>query len=117
MSIEEVTAKLGKEEDSPSITVSYDFGSSLEDAVEMFGEEVVFSRFRGAAVVDLQALIRRHAGGEKPKSEEEINTLAGEWKPGVSRKKKSQKEKALDLLADMTPEEVAELVAGLSDDD
>lgn len=103
MSNADISAKLGTEDDSPGATVQYDFGDNLAEAVERFGEDVVYSRFKAAAVVDLQALIRRHLDGETPKSESEIQALVSEWKPGVSsRKRRSTKEKAEELIASMS---------------
>lgn len=118
MSAIEVTAQLGKDEDSPTATVVYDFGDNLDEAVERFGAEVVFSRFKSAAVIDLQALIRRGLGSTDsegkptPKSVEEIQKLAEAWVPGVqTRKRKTDKEKAEELLAKLDPKTLAELLA------
>ena len=56
-------------------------------------------------------MIRRHLGAEKPKSQDEIQALADEWKPGVgSRVRKSPKDKALDALAALSPEDRQELI-------
>jgi hypothetical protein len=120
MSVVEVTAQLGKEENSPAATVSYDFGDNLDEAVELFGEEVVFMRFKSAATIDLQALIRRHLGAKDkegkptPKSEEDIQKLAAEWTPGVqTRKRKTDKQKAEELLSKLPAAQLAELLASL----
>ena len=67
-------------------------------------------------MVDLQALMRRHLGGEKPKTASEIQTLVDDWKPGVSsRKRRSTKEKAEELIGQMSPEERAALIAQLQE--
>jgi hypothetical protein len=111
---QKVSARNGNEETSPSAEVTYDFGDNLEQAVEIFGAEVVFSRFKAAAIVDLQALIRRHLDSDPPKSAEEIQALATEWRPGVStRKRKSTKEKAEDLFSQMSAEERTALLESL----
>ena len=111
---QEVVARLGKEEDAPAATVNYNFGDNLDEAIGLFGDEAIFSRFRSASVVDLQALIRRHLSGEKPKSQDEIQALADEWKPGIgTRVKRSPKDKALDALAALTPEDRATLLESL----
>lgn len=110
MSDVEISAKAGTAEDSPSATVTFDFGDNLGEASELFGEDVVFSRFKSAATVDLQALIRRSLIGENPKSEEDIQALVSEWKPGVStRTRISAKEKAtraVDALSDADRQEL-----------
>jgi len=114
MTIRKVSARDGNEETSPTAEVNYDFGDNLDEAVELFGADVVYSRFVAASVVDLQALMRRHLGGEKPKTQDEIQKLAEEWKPGVSsRKRRSTKEKAEELIGQMSAEERAALIAEL----
>jgi len=114
MSAQEITARLGKDEESPSATVKYDFGSTLGEAVEKFGEEVVYKRFCAAVTIDIQALIRRNLGGETPASTQEIQATLNEWKPGVQRARKSQKEKAMDLLEAMSDADKAAILAELS---
>ena len=114
MSQQEVVARLGKEEDALSATINFNFGDNLDEAIGLFGDETIFNRFKSASVVDLQALIRRHLSGEKPKSQDEIQALADEWKPGIgTRVKRSPKDKALDALAALTPEDRATLLEGL----
>lgn len=114
MSAKEISARAGTAEDAPSATVTYDFGDDLDEAVELFGADVVYSRFVSAATVDLQALIRRNLGGEEPKTEEEIQELVSEWKPGVStRKRKSAKEKAAEAIDALSEEERQALLESL----
>jgi hypothetical protein len=112
----EVTArvKMDDSDEEREATVSYDFGDSLPEAISLFGEDVVYKRYKGSATVDLQALIRRHLSGDKPKSPEEIQTIVDEWKPGTMRVRKSKSEKALELLAQMSEEEKAELLRELA---
>ena len=104
MTAKVIAAKAGTSDDAPSASVEFDFGDTLADAAELFGEDVVFSRFVSAATVDLQALIRRNLTLEEPKSEEEIQELVAEWKPGVStrvRVSASEKaQRAVDALSD-----------------
>ena len=103
MTVQKVSAKNGTEEASPSATVDYDFGDNLAESVTLFGEDVVFSRFKAASIVDLQALIRRHLDGETPKTEAEIQALVNEWKPGVTKRvKKSTKEKAEEIFGQLS---------------
>jgi hypothetical protein len=78
--------------DGRSITVEYDFGSSLEEAIELFGEEVVFSNAKANMVIGLQgrirALMKKNKEGDV-RSEEEIIALASAWKPGIKVVKES----------------------------
>ena len=114
MSEIEVSARAGTDEDSPSATVVFDFGDNLDEAAENFGGDVVFSRFKSAATVDLQALIRRNLTLETPKTEEEIQVLVSEWKPGVStRTRVSAKEKATRAIDALSDEDRAALLEQL----
>lgn len=112
-----VTARLGNEDDAPSATVSYDFGDNLDEAVEKFGADVVYARFKNAATVDLQALIRRQldtAPDAKPKTAAEIQDLASAWKPGVvSRKRKSTSEKFEELFGQLSEADKAAMLEKL----
>jgi len=114
MSEREITARVGKEEGSPSATVTYDMGDNLQEAVEKFGDDVVFKRFEQSLVIEIQAIIRRHLSGETPKTEAEIQALISEFSPGLQRKRKSTKEKALDLLEGLSEEERKEILASLT---
>ncbi len=115
MAAKDIGAKAGTEEDAPSATVEYDFGDDLASAAEMFGDDVIFSRFVAAATVDLQALIRRNLKGENPKSEAEIQELVSEWQPGVStRTRKSPLEKAAAAMDALTDDEKAALLESLA---
>lgn len=109
-----VSAKVGTEENAPSASVSYDFGDNLDEATSLFGADVVYARFKAAAIVDLQALIRRHLDSDTPKSAAEIQELASAWKPGVqTKKRKTAGEKIQDLLGDMSEADRAALLESL----
>jgi hypothetical protein len=56
----------------------FKFGKDLQEAIELFGEEVVFSNFRAQAKIKLQALMRSWV--DKGKS---VADLLAQWKPGV----------------------------------
>lgn len=107
-----VTAKLSGQTEDEAVGVTYDFGDTLEDAVDKFGENVVFNRVVSALTIDLQALIRRGIkAGKKP---EEIQKMADEWTPGVKQiSKKSPKEKVEEQLAKLSPEQRQELLKQL----
>lgn len=79
----DVTAKKGEN----SVTVPYDFGANLDEMVEKFGKDVVFSNARQAMKITLQALIRR--GIEAGKPDDAIVSEASAWIPGVQSERKS----------------------------
>lgn len=114
MTAKTIAAKAGTSDDAPTASVEYDFGENLAEAAELFGDDVVFSRFVSAATVDLQALIRRNLTLEEPKSEAEIQTLVAEWRPGVSsRKRVSASEKAQRAVDNLSEAEKAALLESL----
>ncbi len=123
MTAKVISAKAGTDDEAPSASVSYDFGENLAEAEELFGADVVFSRFVAAATVDIQALIRRHLkeGVDKDgkvtseaKSEEEIVAIVAEYKPGTStRTRVSATEKANRAIEKLSDEEKEALLASL----
>jgi hypothetical protein len=99
--------------------VLYDFGGSVEEAVDKFGEEAVLNNFVAQAKINLQAALRRWMKPDKDgelKTDDEILALAAEWKPGArSVTRKSTVAKAKDLLGKMSDAEKAQLLAALKD--
>ena len=109
-----------KTSDSDSVEVEYDFGDNLQDAVEKFGEDVVFSRYKASAVIDLQSFIRGKIrqqmsaeGFSGDLDTDAIQEAVSEWTLGVKaqRSAKSAEEKARDLLARLPAEVRAQLLA------
>jgi len=88
----EASKKIGDEE--RSVAVGYDFGENVEQAIEMFGAEVVHSNFIRASKITLQAVMRRSL--EANKTDEDISNIAASWKPGVAL------ERSFDPLAALT---------------
>lgn len=111
MAIETIVTKAGKDADSRSVTVGYDFGSSLADAVEMFGEEAVFNGFKADAKVGLQSFVRARLNATEDDSEalkytdEDIIAAAGEWKPGTKSRQSSDPLAKLKALLEKLPAE------------
>lgn len=97
-----------KRKDGPGVEVDYDFGDDLKTLVANFGEEIVFQHARGSLVVALQGWLRSLLDREK--SPAEIQKEVKNWKPGQRRQGKTQKEKALDMLSKLSPEDRAALV-------
>ena len=81
-----VVTSAGKASDSRKLEVEFDFGENLTDAIERFGEDVVFANYKRQASVGLQALIRSHLKqttevGEFAKTDEEIIAAIQSWTP------------------------------------
>ncbi len=104
----EVTANKG----SKSLTVSYDFGENLQDAIAKFGEEIIFSNAVQSMKISLQALIRR--GFDKGVEDSQIAEQAAAWKPGVAAQRQSDPVAAITAKwANLSPEARAELLKKL----
>jgi hypothetical protein len=110
-----ITAKVsvGEDDDEVNGEVNYNFGENLEEAIDLFGTEVVYKRFKAAVVVDLQGIMRRHMSAKEPLFGDDLQAKIDEWKPGVQKARKSKTEKALSLLEGMTADEKAEFIASL----
>jgi len=107
MSLEEVKAKTSDMEEH--VLAQFDFGDGLDEAIEKFGEDVVFARYKASAVIDLQSAMRGWIKQKKPN--EEIAKLASEWKPGTRQSRgKTKEEKARDALGRLSDVERAALL-------
>lgn len=84
--------------------INYDFGDSLSESIEKYGENVVFSNFKKSAVITAQSVMRRYLDANK--SQDEIVSAMASWKPGVSLERVSDPEGAfMAKWEKMTPEE------------
>lgn len=93
------------------VSVYYDFGDNLDEAVEKFGHDAVFAQFKQQSTIGLQAILRRH-GADANTSDEQLQEIADQWKPGEKRAtRKSPAEKIRDMLAGKSPEEVQEILS------
>lgn len=105
-----VTAKLtGGEPQS----VEFDFGDSLAESVELYGEEVVYGKYKANAIIDLQSFMRT----QMKKDDFDASELQGqvdEWKPGLKAKGKSTSERIAELFDKLSPEERAAFLEQLS---
>ncbi len=110
MATEEVTAQIA--DGSAVITFPYDFGDSMEDAVEKFGGDIVWAYAKRALVIAAQGHARSLIKGEK--SRDEILTAMAEWKPGAPRQAKTAEDRAREILSKISPEERARLLESLN---
>ena len=104
-------------------TINYDFGETLQESIDLFGEEVVFTNFKQSAIIACQSRMRAAMIGGKDtagKTGDELQAAIAEWKPGVkSMSRKSPVDKLKALLEGKSPEEIATLLqsAGVDFDD
>lgn len=97
-------------------SVEYNFGADLTEAMELFGEDIIYSQFKQNATIALQGIMRRAI--QSGKSGDELQAAVSEWKPGVrTRTGKSPADKIKDLLAGKSPEEIQEILSSLSFED
>lgn len=117
MSIENIATKAGQDADSRTITVGFDFGDNLQDAIAKFGEEAVFNSFKADARVGLQARVRAlmkatvEDSEELKYTDEEIVAKVAEYVPGTKTRQSSDPlAKLTALLGKLTPEQKAALL-------
>lgn len=79
--MEAVTAKKKINDEDVVLTIDVDLGDDLGDAIDKFGEDVVYSGFAANAKITCQAAMRREMGTGK--TEDQIRERMGEWKPGI----------------------------------
>ena len=119
MSLTSIEAKLS--DGDRVFTTSFDFGENTADAITKFGEETVFTKFKQAATIDLQALIRRNlkvnAETGEAKSDAQILEAIEDWKPGAKQvTRRSPAEKAREAISKMSPEDKMVLLAEVEEE-
>lgn len=111
----EIKAKKKVGDEDKEATIFVDLGDDMEDAMNKFGEAVVFSNFKASAKITAQAAMRRYL--EAGKSPEEVVKLMAVWKPGVAIERVSDPVAAFKAkFASMTPEEQIAALADLKKD-
>ena len=115
MGLEEVKAQVKSGDRANEVfSVKYDVPANTEEAIQRFGEEVVYGRFRGSLVIDLQSFMRRQI--EKDNADDAtVQAAVDSWAPGVRAAGKTPQEKIGSLLAKLTAEERRELLQELVD--
>ena len=73
-----------KSKDAPGRTASfsYEVGESLEDAITLFGEDVVFSTYQKAAAISAQNVARNQLAAGK--TDAEIQGFMDSWTLGIA---------------------------------
>ena len=107
----EVKATVPKLDDL-EVTAEVNFGGSLEEAKELFGEDVVYSIYLAEAIIKAQAVMRGLA--LKEKTLDEIKELMASWKPGQARVSgEAGLGSLLKKFEKMSPDKKKELIAKL----
>lgn len=102
--------KDGKETKMPggSVSAQFNIGSNLQELIQTYGESVVYNQAKGALTVAAQGWLRSQL--DQGKSQADIDAGAKNWKPGERKAGKSPREKLMEQLAGMSPEERAALL-------
>jgi hypothetical protein len=106
-SVIDVTAQ---QQGGTPVSVKFNMPESLAACVDAWGEEVTYSHVRRSVIIALQALVRLQTKGENPKTEQEIQDIVNEWKPGQRKVGKPAADKVHDLLAKLSPADRAALL-------
>jgi len=105
-----ITATAGSGDQKASAT--WNPGSSIDEAVELYGEEVVFSYFKAHGTRNLQNSIRSilAGGGDQDK----VTEALADWKPGVTRRVSADPTaKFIKAFGNMDPEAQAQMLQRL----
>lgn len=99
-----------------TIVVPFDLPETVQEAVKVWGEDVVLSMAVRAAVIQLQASLRAQLGliGDKRKDDNAIRKDHADFKPEVGAEKVSPTEKIVRLTQKLTPEQRKALLAELT---
>jgi monomeric isocitrate dehydrogenase len=108
MEVKATVPKLGDLE----LTAEVNLGANLDEAKELFGDDVVFSIYLAEAIIKAQAVMRGLALKEKTAAE--IAEYMTTWKPGQSRVSgEAGLGSLLKKFEKMSPEKQKELIAKL----
>lgn len=88
---------------SRNATVKMQMAENISELMEQFGADVVFSHAKRSIIIALQTSLRGAIKGGK--SDEEVQALANDWKPGLKKPAKSPLEKIKEELARLSPED------------
>lgn len=107
----ELKIKTGRDADARVVTFNYDIPTTLNDLVGKYGESEVTELASRAITLAVQALARQKAAAGS--SDEDIQAAVNAWQPGVRGPvtRKSPLERASAALANMSKEELAELMS------
>jgi hypothetical protein len=107
-----VTAKNGKEEGSPSATISINVPETATEAIQLFGDQAVLSNAVANWVITVQSAIRRDL--KVGKTAEDIQAHLGSVKMGVAADRTVDPKAAfMAAFSGMSPEDKAAMIKQL----
>lgn len=102
-----VTIVANTKDGEHSIEFDYDFGDTIEAAIEKFGRDIVQSHLFRSLTIAAQGAARGMMKSGKEK--QAILDAMAKWKPGEPRQMKTKEEKMRELVASMSPEQLEAL--------
>lgn len=111
MSLQEVQAQVTSGDRKEQIfSVKMDLPDTLDESRQRYGDEVVFSRFMASLIIDAQSAMRTEIRKDSA-TVESVQTKMSEWSPKLKARGKTVAEKVQSLLAGLTEEERAAVLA------
>lgn len=96
-----------------SLAVDYEFGENIQSAIDLYGEEVVFSMYKKAAKIEIQRVVRDIIveGGD----DDAAQTAVDKHQLGISKPRAvgSVRDRAIAEFQKMSQEEQAAFLAEL----
>ena len=92
-----------------SFAVTVSWPENLQEAVDAWGDDAVYSRATAAFVIDLQSFMRSEIQSDDF-SEEQLQERSAAWKPGTRSRGKSRAEKIESRLGKLPDEERSALL-------
>lgn len=86
-----------------SVSFPYEFGADLQEAIALFGEDIVWNYALRGLTIASQGYARGMI--KSGKNAEEIVEAMKTWKPGMPRPSRSPEDKIRDLMEKMSPED------------
>lgn len=114
MAVQQISAKVTSGSRSGEVfTANKELPETLEEAVKMYTEEVVFSNVMSSIVIALQGYMRTQIKKDNATAQT-IQEAVDSWKPGIKVRGRTPLEKAQAILAGLSAEDRAELLAELA---
>lgn len=108
------TAFIGEGEDKKAVScqINYEFGATLEDAISLYGKDVVFALYRGAAKVKIQGIVRGML--EREESNASIEAFIGTYRLGTAIARVVDPKRALATqMANMADSDALDVIKNL----